>query len=315
MCYHISSLGGASWPFIAGTWIATRSNILLKELLMEYSGAPNSMEACLHTIVYRNGPLMDLYDLTAIWNQLQVLSLRCTKLPRTEQTQSFFSSLQNLRELSLDDIGDLNWSPSLSNWYRRTPDLIMDIGSQCLIKLNMREVSLAWFHDRNYHNLVELSYSPTRNLYSSTREFTAYRGKILILPRLQRLHAMHDWGIVGYIRAPNIEAIELTQGYTHRDGWDLQRFSIKDLPFQALRLHLSRGADQETFINILPRLSIPTLVYLRLEQDQELSVSVMQKMLDYVKNGLEVRWNGAVVSGELGQLATWVETGHLVVEN
>jgi hypothetical protein len=315
MCYQISSLGGDSRPLISGIWIATRPNMMLKELLMEYSGAPSSMEACLHTIVYRNGRLMDLYDLTAIWNQLQVLSLRRTQLPRTEKTQSFFSSLRNLRELSLDDIGDVTWSPRLSNWYIRTPDLTMDIGSQFLIKLNMHEVSLGWFHDRNYHNLVELSYSPTRNLYSPIHEFTAYRGKALTLPRLRRLHAMRDWEIVTYIHAPNIEAIELTQGYSRRYAKFLSTITTKDLPLQALYLHLYQNSDQETFIHVLSWLSVSTLAYLRLEQDRELSVDVMQIMLKYVRNGLEVRWNGAVVSGELEQLATWVETGHLVVEN
>jgi hypothetical protein len=47
-------------------------------------------------------------------DQLQVLSLRHTQLPWNEKTQGFFSSLQNLRELSLDDIGDVTWPISVS---------------------------------------------------------------------------------------------------------------------------------------------------------------------------------------------------------
>jgi hypothetical protein len=306
-CHKISSLGGDSWLTLSGRWTAKIANSLLTELFMEYSGHTTSMEACLYTIVYVNGRLTDLYDFTAIWNHLRVLSLRHTQLPRNENTQNFFSSLKSLRELTLEDIGDSSWSPPWYIWHPETPGLTMEIGSSFLINLSIYKVPLDWFHDRNYHNLVELSYSPTK--------LNSYRGKILTLPRLRRLHVVIGWEIVAYIHAPNIEAVELTQGYTRQHSWDFRRFLTKNLPFQALRLHLSQDADQETFIHVLSWLSIPTLVYLRLEQDRELSVDLMQRILEGVKNGLIVRWNGVVVSGEPEQLAAWVETGQLVAEN
>jgi hypothetical protein len=301
-CHKISSLGGDS-----RRRTVTIANALLTELLMEYSRDSSSMEPCLHTIVYRDGPLMNFYDLTAIWNHLRALSLRRTRLQRNEKTQNFFSSLQNLRELSLDDIGDASWRPPQYIQRPRTLGLTMVIGSSFLINLSMYRVSLDWFHDKNYHNLVELSYSP---IY----QFNSYRGKILTLPRLRRLHVISDWGVVAYIRAPNIEAVELTQGYSWGDGRVIQKFPTEYLPSQALYLQLGQRVGQGTFMHVLSRLSISTLVYLRLEQDGELSVGLMQRILEYVKNGLSVRWNGVVVSGEPEQLATWVETGHLVAE-
>jgi hypothetical protein len=316
-CYKISSNLGKfiEYAIYYDTGPATNADILLDELLegiIPYFEPSGIKETSIHTLLYNSSFSTKLYMLTSMWNGLHVLSLQDTRLSWDQRTRDLFSSLRNLRELSLVNIGDGTWSWSRSRspsaWRSGVSDSAMDIGSKFLIKLCMHKVTLGCFHDRNYDNLVEFSYSPIH-------EFTAYSGKILTLPRLRRFCAIHDWEILAYIRAPNIEAVELTQGYTRRDGWDLQNFSIKGLPFQALRLHLSQIADQETFINILPRLSIPTLAYLRLEQDQDLSISVMQKMLDYVKNGLDVWWNGAVVSGDLEQLASWVETGHLVGEN
>jgi hypothetical protein len=314
-CYKISSNLGNFTEYVIqyDTGVRTNADILLDELLegMIPHLEPSSIkEMSIHTLLYNNRFLTKLYMLTSMWNGLHVLSLQNTRLSWDQRTRDLFSSLQNLRELSLVKIGDGTWSwfRSLSAGPPGTSEPTMNIGSKFLIKLIMHEVSLDCFHDSNYHNLVEFSYSPTR-------QFTPYVGKVLTLPRLRRICVIHDWEIMAYIRAPNIEAVELTQGYFRRDSWDIQGFSIKDLPFQALRLHLSRDADQETFIHILSKLSIPTLIYLRLEQGRELSVSVMQKMFYYVKNGLDVWWNGAVVSGDLEQLATWVETGHLVVEN
>jgi hypothetical protein len=314
-CYKISSDLGNFIEYIiyydAGP--GTNADILLDKLLegmIPYFEPSSTKEMSIHTLLYNNSFSTKLYMLTSMWNGLHVLSLRNTRLSWDQRTRDLFSSLQNLRELSLINIGSGTWSWSryLSARSPGTSEPTMNIGSKFLIKLIMYEVSLDCFHDSNYHNLVEFSYSPTR-------QFTPYVGKVLNLPRLRRLCVIHDWEMVNYIRAPNIEAVELTQGYFRQENWDIRRFSIKDLPFQALRLHLSRDADQETFIHILSKLSIPTLIYLRLEQDRELSISVMQKMLDYVKNSLDVWWNGAVVSGEPEQLATWVETGHLVVKD
>jgi hypothetical protein len=40
----------------------------------------------------------------------------------------------------------------------------------------------------------------------------------------------------------------------------------------------------------------------------------MGEPLKYVHDGLDVWWNGVIVSGGTEQLATWVETGRLVAE-
>jgi hypothetical protein len=184
----------------------------------------------------------------------------------------------------------------------------MHIGSNFLTKLTLRGVPLHCLHDRNYQNLVELSYSPI------DRHDEALYSRTLNLQRLRRLCIFRYWQLVATICAPNIEVIELRDGYSWTYPRAVYELSVKDLPFQILYLHLNQDADQATFINVLNTLSIPTLVDLRLEQEQKPSIDVMKEMLEYVQNGLDLRWNRAIVSGEPEQLAAWVETGLLVPE-
>jgi hypothetical protein len=110
-CYKISTLGWITEevPVISHIW---RTDVLLSQSSMKMilcSRASCAMRSPLDTLVYTSRFSEELYSLTTIWNQLQVLSLRRTQLLWDEKTKSFFFNLQNLRELSLDDIGDGTW--------------------------------------------------------------------------------------------------------------------------------------------------------------------------------------------------------------
>jgi hypothetical protein len=144
---------------------------------------------------------------------------------------------------------------SVSAWYPGASNLTMNIGSNSLTKLRLNCVSLDCFRHRNYINLVELSYSHDQALSSKTLDF----------PTLRRLKIFLYWGLLASIRAPNIEVVELREGDSSTYNWTVHKLSMEDLPCQVLYLHLSQGAAQATFINILNTLSIPTLVDLRLE--------------------------------------------------
>jgi hypothetical protein len=72
-CYKISTLRGKTQilPIISGIPLATRADSLLAELFMEITpnfGGSTVMNTWLHTLIYDNRCLTELYGFTQVWN-------------------------------------------------------------------------------------------------------------------------------------------------------------------------------------------------------------------------------------------------------
>ncbi|PVF94806.1 hypothetical protein CPB86DRAFT_876127 [Serendipita vermifera] len=281
---------------------------LLDELLNDFGGLSEDIggsTVCLQTVIYTRYFPVELYGLSSMWNQLRVLYLENTLFSWDKQTQTLFSNLINLRELFLNDISSES-RPTISYCLSpRIPKLKMDVGSKFLTKLTLNHVGFESFSWSTFRNLVELTY------ISLSDADTTLHGKNLPLPNLRRLCVAVHWLLILSIEAPYIEAVEIRRGrlaHLH----NLHIFRNMRLRPQVLYIHLEDYADQVLFEQALDRLSIPSLGDLRLEQDSSgPSISVMQRMLECVRNGLCVRWNDVEVTGSLEQMATWTESGQL----
>ncbi|CAG8644072.1 15717_t:CDS:2, partial [Acaulospora colombiana] len=265
------------------SFVGLGSNRLIDQLLEEISrlsGDPEGPGTYLRTLVYTWRFPPELYGLSAIWNQLHVLYLEGSRFSWDEGAQFFFSSLHNLRELLLDGIGTAFSPGGKALRLGKVPGLNMDI--------------------------VELSY--TTQAHGELVDCD----KVLTLPNLRRLSVMVYWPLILSIDAPNIEEVEMRGGRLV----DVHIFTQMTLKPQLLYLHIDQHTEQALFERALDRLSILTLVDLRLEQDNvpKVGTGLMQGVLENVKRGISVRWNGVQVTGSLEQIATWAKSGQLNVE-
>ncbi|CAG8644084.1 15718_t:CDS:1 [Acaulospora colombiana] len=303
-CYKLRSGLNANW---VATLASTRLIGELIKRIARLSEDKGCRGAFLHTLVYTRPFPAQFYNLSAIWNQVRVLYLENSFLLWNEGTQNLFSSLHNLQELSLYDISHGFRPKSEGPGWREVPALNMNINSRCLEKLTLCHVGFECFYDRSYLNLVELSYT-TRH-----RGTVVLRDRALTLSNLRILSVTAYWPLIRSINAPNIEVVKMRGGHmVHLE--DICMFKLRP---QVLYIHIKKSTDQAFFKHALNALSIPSLIDLRLEQDNfpKLDIDLLQRMLGHVKRGLSVRWNGAQVTGNLEQMATWTESGRLEGES